>query len=208
MRRGRPHAPADAELSRHCRWILIIILAGGVSCACSDPIPEEQIEALGPEDPNVPAGPLHRPGQPCVLCHGGSRPGDAEPKLELGGTVYLYNPIFYCQSRVSVSAPQQPAPGVEVEVLDANNQVRVMTTNAAGNFMLERGGNELEYPLWVKLRYNGIDLPMDSRVFRDGSCASCHGMEYELDSAGPVHLVEDQFSELAELFPDPGCPPP
>jgi hypothetical protein len=176
--------------------------------ACGDPVPEQQIAALGPEDPNVPPSAEHRPGQPCVLCHGGSRPGDFAPRLELGGTVYLYNPIYFCQSGVSVPAPLQPVAGVEVQVLDANNQSRVMMTNSAGNFMLLDQGNTLAYPLWLKVRYNGVSVPMDSRVFRDGSCATCHGMQYGPDSAGPVHLLEDQFSDLAALFPDPGCPPP
>ena len=72
--------------------------------------------------------------------------------------------------------------------------------------MLEGKDDELQYPLWVKLRYGGISVSMDSRVFRDGSCSSCHGSDYGLDSAGPVHLLEDQFSELAPLFPNPGCP--
>ncbi len=208
MRRTWAHTPGRATFTSHTRRALMAIMVATTPSACSDPIPEQQIEELGPEDPNVPPSAEHRPGQPCVLCHGGSRPGDAEPKLELGGTVYLYNPIYYCQSRVSVPAPLVPMPGVEVVVLDANNQTRVMLTNAAGNFMLEPRGNDLEYPLWVKLRYNGINLAMDSRVFRDGSCATCHGLEYGPDSAGPVHLLEDQFSELASLFPDPGCPPP
>jgi hypothetical protein len=95
-----------------------------------------------------------------------------------------------------------------ISVFSSGYQSRVMMTNSAGNFMLLDQGNTLAYPLWLKVRYNGVSVPMDSRVFRDGSCATCHGMQYGPDSAGPVHLLEDQFSDLAALFPDPGCPPP
>jgi hypothetical protein len=121
--------------------------------------------------------------------------------------VYLYNPIYFCRSGDSVQAPTVPAVGVEVHVLDGAGRLTVLTTNAAGNFMLQQQTYEPKYPLWVKLFYNGLSVPMNTRVFRDGSCASCHGPEYGTDSAGEVHLVTDQYSELAPLFPDPGCPP-
>src|SRR4051794_4421968 len=53
--------------------------------SCGDPVSDARIAALGPEDPGVPPGPLHRPGQPCVVCH--SRQGPASPFL-VAGTVY------------------------------------------------------------------------------------------------------------------------
>src|SRR5450432_160855 len=45
--------------------VLVCALVG-----CGDPVHDTAVSALGPEAPGVPKGPLHRPGQPCVLCHG------------------------------------------------------------------------------------------------------------------------------------------
>lgn len=182
-------------------------LIGLVLSGCGDPVPEEQIAALGPEDPAVPVGPEHRPGQPCVLCHAGKWPGDAKPALSLGGTVYLHNPVFQCEDE-AIAVPLMPAAGVEVHVRDSTGRQMILTTNAAGNFMLDSSNYKPKFPLWTKLVYQGVTVPMDTKVFRDGSCASCHSKEYGPTSAGPVHLVEDSFA--LEQFPtlNPGCPPP
>ena len=42
--------------------------------ACVDETHELQVQALGGEAPGVPKGPLHRPGQPCLVCHGEAGP--------------------------------------------------------------------------------------------------------------------------------------
>ena len=54
--------------------------------ATSNPVHDNEVAALGPEDPSVPPGPDHRPGQPCLVCHGGSGPASAQ--FAVGGTVY------------------------------------------------------------------------------------------------------------------------
>jgi hypothetical protein len=186
--------------------------------ACGDPVPEEKIADLGPEAPGVPVSALHRPGQPCVLCHAGKWPGDAEPTLALGGTVYVYNPNFRCDNDETVAAASVPAANVEVHVQDAAGRRITMLTNAAGNFMLKSSEGEPTYPFWTKIRYKDpsgvmppVDVAMNTHVFRDGSCATCHQNTLGAESAGPIHLVKDQSSELAlTLFPNatpPACPP-
>ena len=44
--------------------------AASALAACVDESHELQVQALGAEVPGVPMGPLHRPGQPCLVCHG------------------------------------------------------------------------------------------------------------------------------------------
>ena len=55
--------------------------------SCGDPVRDEQIEALGEEQPEFPPSAIHRPGQPCVLCH--SQYGGAEPEMSMGGTLFF-----------------------------------------------------------------------------------------------------------------------
>ena len=67
------------------------IAAGSVAPGCAgvdpfgDPVLDAERAALGPEEPNVPEGPLHRPGQPCAVCH---RDGGEDPVFAFAGTVY------------------------------------------------------------------------------------------------------------------------
>ena len=66
-----------------------LVVLGGLfaltSLSCTDPVLDDQIEALGPETGNP--GPTHRPGQPCVLCHSQLGPASDSVFL-LAGTVY------------------------------------------------------------------------------------------------------------------------
>ena len=57
-----------------------------VALAACDPVHGDAISALGPEAPDVRQGPLHRPGQPCLLCHDGAL-GDPQ-RFTIAGTVF------------------------------------------------------------------------------------------------------------------------
>src|SRR5262245_50333962 len=61
---------------------LLCLLAVG----CTDPVRQAQIDKLGPEDPAVPVGPDHRPGQACVLCHSEGGPASSKA-FAIAGTV-------------------------------------------------------------------------------------------------------------------------
>lgn len=139
---------------------------------CEDPVSAEAMAALGPEDPAVPPGPLHRPGQPCLVCHDGA----AARAFSLGGTVF-WGP----DSDV-------PAPATEVLVIDDAGVRFTAVTNCAGNFLVRREEYEPIYPLWVALRRGSASIEMDSPVRGDGSCAGCHGLDPGPSSAGRVYL--------------------
>jgi hypothetical protein len=151
--------------------ILIAALA-----SCADPARDRAIESLGPEAPGVREGPLHRPGQPCVLCHDDA--GNAPP-FSVAGTVYID------------ANSLQPIEGVTVTLIDALGNRFSSTTNCAGNFFVRPGEYSLEGPIWVNMQRGDVFREMDTPVYRDGSCAGCHGDPAGPASPGHVFLIDD-----------------
>jgi hypothetical protein len=160
-----------AGAARPARRLLIEALAVVLSLAplgCVDETHDLQVQALGGEDPNVPTGPLHRPGQPCLVCHGGS--GPAHLHLSIGGTVF--------------AMPKQttPAVGATVEIEDFAGTFATVMSNEAGNFFIAASDWQPTYPLIVPLVSLGANSQqMQTHIGRDGSCATCH-----FDPAGPT----------------------
>jgi hypothetical protein len=141
----------------------------------------------------------HRPGQPCLLCHGeGHFPiAPGESIFELAGTVYG-----------DIDAPARAGlSDVEVIVTDASGAVYTGLSNRAGNFMFQldsglsapvrnrkgklRIGAELQYPLEVKIRQGDLEREMKSKIWRNGSCSHCHGETTGRTSVGRVYLFEE-----------------
>lgn len=137
--------------------------------ACADPVQHAQIEALGPEQPKIAKGPLHRAGQPCLTCHDG---GHARA-FSIAGTVYARE------------GEAEPAAGVRVQLSDSAGKQHEL----ASNFFVEPSVYTPVYPLWVTLESGDARIEMDSPIQRDGSCASCHREEANASSAGPVYLL-------------------
>lgn len=151
----------------------VCAVAAGAAC---DPVHSNQVDTLGPEDPGVRAGPEHRPGQPCVVCHGGRGPAGGQ-QFSVGGTVYTSEEDF------------SPAAGVIVQLTDARGKVKQLQTNSAGNFFAFTTSWDPVYPVRVVLN-PGTDTEnkMRTHVGRDGSCAGCHISNAGPDSPGPVLL--------------------
>ena len=141
----------------------VILALTAVDC---DPVTADAVTALGGELPGTRPGPLHRAGQPCLLCHDG----------ELGDPVE-----FSVAGTLFVSADdKQPASDARVEITAADQTRMTFTTNAAGNFYVEAARYAPAYPLQVSVSYRGQTVTMDSLIGRDGACATCH-----FDPAGP-----------------------
>jgi hypothetical protein len=158
--------------------------------ACTiDPVHSEQVSALGPEQPGVPRGPLHRAGQPCLTCHGGD--GPASMVFSVAGTVYEQD-----NARV-------PFANALVKLTDSAGHHVVTGTNCAGNFFLQPGDFTPSFPMWVAVSYAGQDANMNTPVFRDGSCAGCH-----VDPRGPSSPGHVYFQAASQNFhfPASGCP--
>ena len=147
----------------------------GALVGCADPVREAYVDALGPEDPAVPQSDIHRPGQPCLLCHGPF--GGVEPDMAVAGTIYAYS--FDANDP---DAEPIPVEDVIIEISDSfgNSPPEPPRTNCAGNFYIEKEDWNPSSPLRVAIRYpvpgdpDGARVSMGTRISRDGSCAGCH----------------------------------
>jgi hypothetical protein len=171
-----------------CPRFLVLLTIGALS-ACVDPVYDDAVAALGGEAAGVEPGPLHRPGQPCVLCHS-SRGGELE--FSLAGTVYV-DP-----------SSRTPIEDVNVRVVDSQNRKFVARTNCAGNFFITPREFQPDFPIWLGLDRAGIFRDMDSPVYREPSCAGCHSDPVSLSSAGHIFLIENLAEET--LMPPSRCP--
>ncbi len=158
------HSRSKHSRSKHSPLTLATLLAiapllvGSAGCRL-DPIPEEKLEGLPPEDPEGPSE-LHRPGQPCVDCH--SAYEGADPPLAVGGTIYEQNTSTF---------QLIPVQGVFVTVFDAAGASQKACTNAAGNFFVKvEDWPDSAFPLTVQVG----NRFMRSLVGRERSCATCH----------------------------------
>ena len=124
------------------------------------------------------AGPLHRPGQPCVLCHDGSignPPGSPSPAP--------------CTSTPTIS---QPAVGASVALTDSQGHVFDTTTNAGRQLLrADRTSSQPVYPMKVAVAYGGVTVNMTADVGRNGSCAACHFDPPGPASPGHVYIPPD-----------------
>lgn len=145
----------------------VIALGVALFTGCTDPVRDRAIEALGPEDPAVPRGPDHRPGQPCLLCHSEGGPASGKP-FAVAGTVYL-----------TPQAGSDGAPGVPVDFQDTRGSApsRRPKTSASGNFFVyESEWPNMTFPFRVRLLgEDGAPVQlMTTTVNREGSCNFCH----------------------------------
>jgi hypothetical protein len=151
-------------LSGAARMAAALACMMGVAC---DPVHDDAQAALGGEVAGVPPGPLHRPGQPCLVCHDGAT-GDPVA-LSMAGTVFADGNSLI------------PEPGAAVTLVDAVGTTVVATTNAAGNFFLTPAVFAPQYPVHVtSITLGTASATMHSHIGGNGSCASCH-----VDPAGP-----------------------
>ena len=148
--------------------------------ACGDPVNSAQRAALGPEDPSVPKGELHRPGQPCLVCH----------DFAAAGTVYQEDLVT-------------PFEGATVTLVDAVGSEASATTNSAGNFVVRKSDWKPTFPVGTYTDGNGNTIygvtvvgsdpnntaQMITAVGRDLGCNSCHQPDRTAQSPGPIYIT-------------------
>ena len=164
-----------------------IIAFASMFMSCTDPVRAQRIAALGGEDPAVPTGPLHRPSQPCVLCHSDGGPASDAP-FAVAGTVFATN------------APDSDgAAMVQVLFVDSNSATRRADTNEVGNFFIVQSDwSDLAFPFKVGLlSTDGKQVPMNSTVNREGSCNFCHRPVTGSKLALPT---DDPRSSIPQIF--------
>lgn len=168
----------------------LALLASLALVGCADPVHDDLVRSLGSEDPNVPQGPLHRAGQPCLACHG--ELGPASSAFSIGGTVY------------AVAGQTQAAVSAAVQIEDVGGNYLTVVTNSAGNFFAARNAFVPRYPIRMSVRSSDgqTTQQMLSLAARDGACADCHvdppsptspGLVYV--SGGPPAVIPDGGTE-------------
>jgi hypothetical protein len=152
------------------------LVASCASCASclGDPVHDDAVAALGAEIPSVPAGELHRAGQPCVECHQSG--GPASSAFSVAGTVF-----------------NGPTDGlglenVQVRMVDAAGSQRVVSTNCVGNFFIRQSDWDPAFPIKVGIGLGDVEQVMKGIIGRHGGCASCHQAPAGQASPGPVFL--------------------
>jgi hypothetical protein len=177
--------------------------------ACANPVHDDAVTALGPEAPGVPPGPTHRPGQPCLTCHGGQ--GPASEQFSIGGTAYETQRL-----PLSDGAPapaSAPLVGATVQLTDssslgdasdagAGNATQTTTTNSVGNFFILESDWAPVFPIGGLGTNHEIQICqgtcasstvakayMMTAIGRDGSCADCHYYPPGPLSPGPLYLM-------------------
>jgi hypothetical protein len=152
----------------------VAAITTSTSSACIDPVHDSDVAALGPD--TMSPGPTHRPGQPCLVCHGGS--GPANLVMSFGGTVY------------DTEGQSAPGVGVTVQIEDVLGNFAFATTNSAGNFYVTAHGFSPHYP--VQMQVTSADgnttQQMLTHSSREGSCAVCHLPQPGPTSPGPVFV--------------------
>jgi hypothetical protein len=148
------------------------IVLFAVSCSL-DPTHDEAQNDLGDEAPGISPGPLHRPGQPCLICHDGS----TAPDWSVAGTI------------TGVLGTPTGLNGATVLLTDANLSTFTITSNEVGNFYVEPSRWVPTYPVKVTLTYGSITSTMTTIIGRDGSCAGCHASAASRISPGPVYVA-------------------
>ena len=119
---------------------------------------------------------MHRPGQPCLVCH---RDGGEGPTFTVAGTVFR-DP-----------AGLVPVQDAMVVLIDAMQARITATTNCVGNFYLTPRDASPTLPMWTTVELGTIRIDMESAMHLDGDCGACHGDPVTQAQAGHVFLTDD-----------------
>jgi hypothetical protein len=175
--------------------------------ACGDPVIDAKRDALGDEVEGVEPGPYHRPGQPCLLCHGPF--GSDEPRFSVAGTIHA-TPTNRADKDPKNDAPV-PVADVNVTLTDSFGKTHVAKTNCIGNFYVETKDYDPGFPLRAEIEYpvpgqDGVTkrVVMATRIERDGSCAGCHTGDRGPTTPGWVTCTDAPTTPFKA--PDASCP--
>ena len=165
--------------------VLCLLWAASLAVGCMSPVEDEQIAELGPEVDGLEEGEHHRYGQPCLLCHGGYK----APLFAAGGTVF------------ATPDADIPVQSVVVTLTDATGDTISVPTNCAGNFFIDDAQWQPVFPLRAEIECTLPDgskrrSVMQTRINRDGGCASCH------EKGGPTQTSPGQVY-CADTQPEP-----
>jgi len=148
--------------------LLAGIAAAVVVPSCSDPVHDQEVAALGPEDPSIPKGEYHRAGQPCTVCHGPE--GPAQTTFSVAGTIF-WNPYEGTTGATGVTG----ANGAIVSLVDSYGSQYQIQANCVGNFWVSPALYNPSFPMLAAIGIQGeTNTSMFTQISRSGSCAVGH----------------------------------
>jgi len=107
---------------------------------------------------------------------------------------------FSLAGTVYVSADSlTPIDGVQVKVIDSLEHSFVTTTNCAGNFIVRPQEFTPDAPVWINMQRDEVFRVMNTAIYREGSCAGCHGDPQGPALVGHVYLIDDPTVEKAPV---------
>jgi mono/diheme cytochrome c family protein len=183
-------------------WTLAFAaIAGAILIpSCSDPVHDQEVAALGPENPKIPQGQYHRAGQPCTVCHGPE--GPAQTQFALAGTVF-WQPYGSGTNQGSVGAN-----GAAIGIVDDLGKTTLITSNCVGNFWVTSAAFSPAFPLLAEEYPPGstTGIPMPTEIGRAGSCGECHSDPPNYDAAGHIYLTTGELPEGVQTGAQGSCP--
>jgi hypothetical protein len=195
--RGRAFVPTELHWAQKSSLLFSFFCALlPALTGCGNPAIDVIVNDLGPEDSAVPVGPFHRPGQPCVACHGPYY--GASPRMSIAGT------IFASLTKAADATKPVPVNKAQIVLVDTDNKPDPMVrayprTNCAGNFYISYDDFVPQFPVAVQVQCPDpkdmadpanltplptIALTMQGRISREGSCNACHRGERNQGSPG------------------------
>lgn len=176
---------------------------------CGNPALDAKIEVLGGEVAGVPASEFHRPGQPCVDCHGPYK--GAKPEMAIAGTIFAIPtakdgiPVPVANARISITDALGLVNGVESPPAVPPPKV----TNCVGNFFFTTEEIKQTFPYEVKVECPEPSDPMKirttrnmvTRISREGSCNACHYRAENQSSPGWIVCEDDMAHTGITVYP-------
>jgi len=192
-------------MNLHVYLCLLLPALGG----CGNPSLDVEIKALGGEVPGVPETAFHRPGQPCIHCHGPYK--GAKPEMAIAGTIFAIPtgkggiPVPVNNAKITVTDALGRVNGVESPPATPPTKV----TNCAGNFFFTTDEIKPAFPYEVKVECpepNDMNTirstrTMLTRISREGSCNACHQGAQDQSSPGWVVCEDDEAHTGMTLYP-------
>jgi hypothetical protein len=182
---------------------LVVAACAATAGSCvNDPVQNTRLTAFGDDFPvGLEETAYHRPGQPCVTCHGDR--GSASPKFAAAGTIFWGS----CNITKTEAADEKlknercdltPVRDAEIRIVSASGRTSCAVTNCWGNFTFPvTGSNSVDFPFLVSIAKKGLDgqylqqAQMGGHVSREGSCSGCHDNPRRADSPGQVFLYAE-----------------
>lgn len=192
-------------MSLRASLCLLVLAAIG----CGNPQLDAEIATLGGEVAGVEKSEYHRPGQPCLDCHGPYK--GAKPEMALAGTIFAL-PSAGANNRY-------PVEGARITITDALGLVNGVesppakppekTTNCAGNFYFTTKEISPAFPYEAKVECPDPNdktktfatRTMVTRISRDGSCNGCHHGGQNQSSPGYIVCDDDPMHTGATIYP-------